>query len=67
MSDQPTGKQQSKNPVHVHPHTKRLARHLRFTPNNLLYNRRGQLSPGQIKPSTTLLLWKLLMSQPVTI
>lgn len=38
-----------KSNIHVHPHTKKLARHLRFTPNDLLYNRHGQLSSSQMR------------------
>ena len=48
MSSQPIRKK-AKNEIHVHPHTKRLARYLRFTPNDLLYNRNGYLSPSQTK------------------
>ncbi|GEM_PF-7011812 len=49
MQEKTSRKQSSQNRVYAHQYTKRLARHLQFTPNDLFYNRQGRLSARQVK------------------
>ena len=66
MSDSPIRKK-SKNEIHVHPHTKRLARYFGYTPNDLLFNRQGFLSPRQIKTIRNRLITTLFVYLSVII